>query len=252
MKKCELMELYGGIKASDKFKEDIFLYCTGRKIKITQKKNRNNSFIAAAAVIAIIICGTAAFVFTDKDISEKGHIAETTASDVEAVKPDDDLYEEQEENAAAQNTSEQENNGEADISDALSEPEFIWPCPTVWNITDGYSPDSTQTFHNGIDIAAPDCGGEPIVASASGTILTASDIGNGYGIHVVIDHGDGLTTLYGQMSSCCVQVGDEVQQGQTIGYIGSTGYAYGVLCHFEVRVNDKPVEPLEYVDIPEK
>ena len=132
---------------------------------------------------------------------------------------------------------------------------FIWPCPTVLNMTDGYGnrtideEGGSSDFHKGIDITKPGCAGEPIVAAASGTVITASNTGNGYGIHVVIDHGDKIATLYGHMSSCCVNVGDEVKQGQTIGYIGCTGYAYGNHCHFEVRVNGQHTNPLNYVSM---
>ena len=132
---------------------------------------------------------------------------------------------------------------------------FIWPCPTVLNMTDGYGnrtideEGGSSDFHKGIDITKPGCAGEPIVASASGTVITASNTGNGYGIHVVIDHGSKIATLYGHMSSCCVNVGDEVKQGQTIGYIGCTGYAYGNHCHFEVRVNGQHTNPLNYVSM---
>lgn len=132
---------------------------------------------------------------------------------------------------------------------------FIWPCPTVLNMTDTYGyrtiaeEGGASDFHKGIDINKPGCKGEPIVASASGTVIRASDTGNGYGIHVLIDHGDKISTLYGHMSSCSVSVGDEVSQGQTIGYIGSTGYAYGNHCHFEVRVNGETVNPLNYVSM---
>ena len=132
---------------------------------------------------------------------------------------------------------------------------FIWPCPTVLNMTDGYGnrtideEGGSSDFHKGIDITKPGCAGEPIVAAASGTVITASNTGNGYGIHVVIDHGSKIATLYGHMSSCCVNVGDEVKQGQTIGYIGCTGYAYGNHCHFEVRVNGQHTNPLNYVSM---
>ena len=130
---------------------------------------------------------------------------------------------------------------------------FIWPCPTVLNMTDGYGnrtideEGGSSDFHKGIDITKPGCAGEPIVAAASGTVITASN--TGYGIHVVIDHGSKIATLYGHMSSCCVNVGDEVKQGQTIGYIGCTGYAYGNHCHFEVRVNGQHTNPLNYVSM---
>lgn len=132
---------------------------------------------------------------------------------------------------------------------------FIWPCPTVLNMTDTYGyrtiaeEGGASDFHKGIDINKPGCAGEPIVASASGTVIRASNTGNGYGIHVLIDHGDKISTLYGHMSSCCVNVGDQVVQGQTIGYIGCTGYAYGNHCHFEVRVNGETVDPLNYVSM---
>lgn len=131
---------------------------------------------------------------------------------------------------------------------------FIWPVPTVRNITDGYGSryiveTGSNDFHKGIDINKPNCAGETIVASASGTVITASNTGNGYGIHVVIDHGDKIATLYGHMSSCVVNVGDEVVQGQTIGYIGCTGQAYGNHCHFEVRVNGQHTDPFNYVSM---
>lgn len=132
---------------------------------------------------------------------------------------------------------------------------FIWPCPTVLNMTDKYGyrtiaeEGGSSDFHKGIDINKPGCAGEPIVAAASGTVIRASNTGNGYGIHVLIDHGDKISTLYGHMSSCTVSVGDEVSQGQTIGYIGCTGYAYGNHCHFEVRVNGETVDPLKYVSM---
>ena len=131
---------------------------------------------------------------------------------------------------------------------------FIWPVPTVRNITDGYGSryiveSGKNEFHKGIDINKPNCAGETIVASASGTVITASNTGNGYGIHVVIDHGDKIATLYGHMSSCCVNVGDEVIQGQAIGYIGCTGYAFGNHCHFEVRVNGQHTDPFNYVSM---
>lgn len=132
---------------------------------------------------------------------------------------------------------------------------FIWPVPTVRNISDGYGyrtiaeEGGASSNHKGIDINKPNCSGEEIVASAGGVVITASNTGNGYGIHVVIDHGDNISTLYGHMSSAAVSVGDEVQQGQVIGYIGNTGYAYGYHCHFEVRINGQHTDPLNYVSI---
>ena len=131
---------------------------------------------------------------------------------------------------------------------------FIWPVPTVRNMTDTYGDRYIQeegrtAFHGGIDINKPGCYGEPIVASAGGEVITAGDTGNGFGYHVVIDHGNSIATLYGHCSSLAVKAGDIVKQGDVIGYIGSTGYAYGNHCHFEVRVNGQRTDPLNYVNI---
>lgn len=131
---------------------------------------------------------------------------------------------------------------------------FIWPVPTVRNTTDLYGnrwivEESRNDFHKGIDITKPGCGGEAVVASAGGTVIQAGDKGNGYGKCVIIDHGNGIATLYAHNSSLAVSVGDTVVQGQTISYIGHTGYAYGDHCHFEVRVNGQHTNPLNYVNI---
>ena len=147
---------------------------------------------------------------------------------------------------------------EQDISSftSYSETGFIWPVPTVRNIssTDNYGERYIQEegrydFHKGIDITKPGCYGEAIVASAAGEVITAGDTGNGYGYHVVIDHGNSIATLYGHCSKLAVKAGDIVEQGQVIGYIGSTGYAYGNHLHFEVRINGQHTDPNKYVNV---
>lgn len=161
---------------------------------------------------------------------------------------------EEEEKAKDQEISGYGVSGEEIVSQKSDTPQLIWPCPTVKSFSETYSTrtddgeGNARDFHKGIDITGTDCEGEPIVASASGTVLTASDTGSGYGIHVVIDHGNDLITIYGHMSDCCVSVGDKVEQGQTIGYIGSTGYAYEAQCHFEVRKDFETVDPFEYIE----
>lgn len=136
---------------------------------------------------------------------------------------------------------------------SYSETGFIWPVPTIHNMTDGYGyrtideEGGASDFHKGIDITKPGCAGTPVVAAAAGTVIQAGDKGNGYGNCVIIDHGNGIATLYAHNSSLAVSVGDTVEQGQTISYIGHTGYAYGDHCHFEVRVDGQHVNPLNYV-----
>ncbi len=99
-------------------------------------------------------------------------------------------------------------------------------------------------FHSGQDIEAPM--GAPIVSGASGTV---SFVGwqNGYGQLVVIDHGGGLTTRYGHLSSIGVSLSQKIQRGEFIGNVGSTGRSTGPHLHYEVRINDQPVNPLQYL-----
>lgn len=102
----------------------------------------------------------------------------------------------------------------------------------------------SQIFHSGLDIGADY--GVPIVAAQSGVVIEAGWIG-GYGNTVMIDHGDGVVTLYGHNQSLAVDVGQSVSQGQVISYCGSTGNSTGPHCHFEVRVGGEPVSPYNYL-----
>lgn len=100
-----------------------------------------------------------------------------------------------------------------------------------------------SSFHSGVDIAATT--GTPIKAADSGYVTTAGWRGN-YGQTVIIEHGNGVSTLYAHMSSIAVKVGQEVSKGQVIGYVDSTGRSTGPHLHFEVRVNGSTVDPVKY------
>jgi murein DD-endopeptidase MepM/ murein hydrolase activator NlpD len=102
----------------------------------------------------------------------------------------------------------------------------------------------TTKFHAGLDFAAPQ--GTPIYATANGTIETAGNTGNGYGNHVVINHGYGYHTLYGHMFRVKVRAGERVKRGEIIGWVGSTGKSTGPHCHYEVRRNGETVDPVYY------
>jgi murein DD-endopeptidase MepM/ murein hydrolase activator NlpD len=101
-----------------------------------------------------------------------------------------------------------------------------------------------RKMHTGIDIAVGY--GVPIHSAGAGTVIYASWMG-GYGNVIIVDHGDGLSTLYAHQSSLAVGNGARVSRGQTIGYIGSTGFSTGPHLHFEVRVNGNPVDPMGYL-----
>lgn len=108
-------------------------------------------------------------------------------------------------------------------------------------------------YHHGIDIAGGGIFGHPIKASKAGTVIIAKNTyiaGYSYGKYVVIDHGDGYSTLYGHASELCVSVGQVVEQGETIAYVGSTGNSTGPHLHFEVRVNNVAHDPFNYVTLP--
>jgi murein DD-endopeptidase MepM/ murein hydrolase activator NlpD len=100
--------------------------------------------------------------------------------------------------------------------------------------------DGVRKFHTGVDLRGQE--GTPILAAADGVVKSAGSRG-GYGNAVEIDHGNGVTTLYGHASELGVKPGDRVQQGQPIGEVGMTGRATGPHLHFEVRVEGKPVDP---------
>ena len=102
----------------------------------------------------------------------------------------------------------------------------------------------TSRFHSGLDIGGDY--GMPIYAAASGTVIYAGWI-SGYGNAVIIDHGGGVTTLYGHNDSLNVSEGENVAQGQVIAMCGSTGNSTGPHCHFEVRENGEPVSPYGYL-----
>jgi len=98
-------------------------------------------------------------------------------------------------------------------------------------------------FHSGIDIGADP--GTPVIAAASGKVVGSEYMG-GYGYTIIIYHGGGFSTLYGHLSGFAVSSGQDVKQGQIVGYVGSTGFSTGPHLHFEVRINGAVKNPYGY------
>ena len=120
----------------------------------------------------------------------------------------------------------------------------IWPAQGWLSSGAGKRSDpftGEQDTHEGLDISADR--GSPVFATANGTVSTASSAG-AYGNLIVVDHGYGLETRYGHLQAFRVKAGDEVQRGQQIGIVGSTGRATGPHLHYEVRVNGRILNPL--------
>ncbi len=99
-------------------------------------------------------------------------------------------------------------------------------------------------FHSGVDISSQV--GTPVIAPADGVVKFADFMG-GYGRAIMIDHGHGISTRYGHLSSFAVTAGQYIQRGDTIGYVGQSGRSTGPHLHYEVRINDVPVNPYKYL-----
>jgi len=130
---------------------------------------------------------------------------------------------------------------------------FIWPEPSA-QISQGFGPSSFwfeppygayPHFHTGIDLVEPF--GSPVYAADDGVVALVGKTTSGYGIYVVIAHAGGFDTLYGHLSTALVQVGQVVTQGTVVGLEGSSGSSTGAHLHFELRVNQKPVDPTPYL-----
>ena len=130
---------------------------------------------------------------------------------------------------------------------------FIWPEPQA-QISQPFGPSpywfeppygSYPHFHTGIDLVEPF--GSPVFAADDGVVAAVGNSGSGYGIFVVIVHAGGLDTLYGHLSTALVKVGQTVSQGTPVGLEGSTGNSTGPHLHFELRINQKPVNPAPYL-----
>ncbi len=127
--------------------------------------------------------------------------------------------------------------------------QFVWPAASSAARVSSYfgkreKPNAAATSnHRGIDIAAPS--GTDVLAADAGTVIVAG-FGRSYGNYIVIDHGNGYTTLYAHNSRLCVKVNQSVTRGQVIAKVGSTGNSTGPHIHFEIKKNDSLVNPMNF------
>lgn len=202
---------------------------------------------------------------------EDAIIEETIRKENERIAEENRRKAEEEARRQQQTTTVPSNNGgnETVTSPIVTEPPytppvtpsagFIWPAPGFYYISSGYGA-RWGTMHRGIDVGDAGIHGGAAVASQSGTVIAVSNscthdypkdygcgCGGNYGNYVLISHDGTYSTRYAHLSSVSVSVGDYVSQGQTIGYIGSTGWSTGDHLHFEVYVNGAAQDPMNYV-----
>lgn len=136
--------------------------------------------------------------------------------------------------------------GRTPVAAAGAQFTFVWPARGPFTSGFGYRRHplfGIRHLHTGVDIAT--VWGTPVLAAADGRIIYAGWFG-GYGKIVVIDHGEGTSTLYGHLSQILVGTGDPARRGQLLGRVGSTGFSTGPHLHFEIRLNGFPVDPLKF------
>ncbi len=135
---------------------------------------------------------------------------------------------------------------------------YVWPVPGFYYLSSEWSEDRYTYNHGGIDIAGGGIMGATVVAADGGTVIASYNgcphnwgknascgCGGGYGNYVMIDHGNGKMTVYAHMTNTVVSTGQSVSKGQTIGYVGSTGYSTGPHLHFECRYNGVKYNPMD-------
>ena len=149
-------------------------------------------------------------------------------------------------------TSSIRNSGSSSSSSKYNGGIMAWPVPSCHTVSSGYGGRIHPTtgkykFHGGLDI--PGSYGSAIVAANSGKVIWAGNRGDSYGNYVIIDHGGGVSTLYGHSSKVLVSTGQRVSRGQRIANVGSTGRSTGPHCHFEVRINGARTNPMPYIGL---
>ncbi|MBQ1327370.1 MAG: peptidoglycan DD-metalloendopeptidase family protein [Eubacterium sp.] len=185
---------------------------------------------------------------TNSLITELDEDIETKASEIAALEAE--VEKKRQEAAAAAAASSSSDDGDTYVPVISGDGTICcWPCPSSYYISSPYGPRDTgisgaSTWHRGIDIGADY--GVSIVAAGDGYVAST---GYSYirGNYIIISHGNGLCTLYQHMSGFAASTGDNVSAGQTIGYVGETGVASGAHLHFEVWVNEEPVNPRNYI-----
>lgn len=187
---------------------------------------------------------------SDKEKELAGKIGDLISYNKDLQKELDDIFaniNNNNSNNSGNSTSNDVNSGNSESSGNSSEESFLRPGVGV--ITDEYGPrinpvTGERGFHTGVDLG--DAYGAPVKAAKSGTVDYSGWI-SGYGNTIIINHGNGVQTLYAHNSELLVDVGQTISRGQTIAKVGSTGMSTGPHIHWEIRINGQHVSPMGYV-----
>lgn len=150
------------------------------------------------------------------------------------------------------NSVEEDKQEEQDVVE--TKPLFQWPTADLHTITSpfGYRVHPItgvkNSMHTGVDISGNSAMSKPITSAAKGVVESVKRSNTGYGNHLVINHQNGYKTLYAHCSEILVQQGQEVDQGELIAKVGSTGNSTGPHLHFEIIMNNERVNPMDYFD----
>ncbi len=179
-------------------------------------------------------------------LAEKEALAKSLEKDIEKYKQ---VYEEARRQEEALKKSISGSLSTSSNSTYTGNGQFCWPAPSYTRISSPYGWRlhpiyKTNKYHSGVDLAAP--GGSNILAAESGTVKFAGWNG-GYGNCLIIDHGGGITTLYGHASKLCVSKGQYVSKGEIVAKVGTTGNSTGNHLHFEVMINGQTTDPMTYI-----
>lgn len=179
---------------------------------------------------------------------DKSAVEKKKAEIASDVKENQKMLDKLEADAAAM-TSTIKSQGSSSSTSKYTGGQMAWPAPSYVRISSYFAGridpiTGKKSTHGGLDLASPY--GSAIVAANPGKVIIAG-FHYSYGNYIVIDHGGGVTTLYGHSSKLLVHKGQSVSRGQRIANVGSTGRSTGPHLHFEVRINGKRVDPLPYI-----
>jgi len=202
----------------------------------------------------------------DDEIAEINELARQQAEAAAAAAEEQSSYSNDDSSSddnSSSDSSDSSGSGDGEIDSSSGSGGYsgslAWPVPGFYGISSGYGY-RWGSLHAGIDIAGGGIHGASIVSADSGTVILvktgcthdyAKDgscgCNGGYGNYIVVDHGNGVTTLYGHCSEVYASVGQSVSRGETIAAVGCTGWSTGNHCHFEVRINGSTVDPTGYL-----